>query len=170
MSWRWLAKPVRESLSARCRNCSSTDLRSETTAARDNVITAMTPMKACRRRSDSFGVLCTKGPKPCKVPQMAIPDSTRIAVAASRCPKRNAAQMKKGTQRNANGWFLISDGKSPPKMVSPARERHGKRTAASRIRFRVHRTRRRALQSTSAGATTRSPTASPSHHVNQTDP
>jgi hypothetical protein len=36
------------------------------------------------------------GPKPRTVPATAMVDNTATAVAASRCPKRNAAQTKGG--------------------------------------------------------------------------
>ena len=35
-------------------------------------------------------------PMPCEVPQMAIPETRKMAMVAPRCPKRNAAQITNG--------------------------------------------------------------------------
>ena len=60
-------------------------------------------MNDCKKMSDSFCESLTKGPWPCSVPQIAIPESTQVTVTVSRSPSRNAAQISGGMHRNESG-------------------------------------------------------------------
>ena len=64
---------------------------------------ALTPRNACSNKSDSFWASLIKGPNPCKVPQIAIPETSKVAVAVSRGLNRNAVQTRIGTHRKASG-------------------------------------------------------------------
>src|SRR5690348_18411731 len=85
------------------------------------VIAEIIAVNACSRSSESFLEGVTKGPVPCSVPQIAIPERNIVTVIASLWPKRRAAQSRKGMQRYSSGYACVPDTKSLPKIVSEVR-------------------------------------------------
>ena len=73
--------------------------------------------------------------------------------------------MSGGTQRKVRASPLVPLNTRTPSAIMAAR-----RPAASSMRVRVQCTVLGALQRITIGPTTRAPTASPSHHVNQMGP
>src|SRR6266852_6280425 len=78
------------------KNLPATRLRSATAAANTSPITAKIAMNNCSISKESLAGFATKGPKPCRVPQMENPDKMKMIDAVSRPPYRNAA--KKGNE------------------------------------------------------------------------
>ena len=143
---------------------SSARRRCETAAATARPVTLMTPMKAWSSRRDWLGDSETKGPKPCRAPQIAIPETRAVAVAASRGRKRKAAQSRGGMARKERG---CPAGSTPPNIANPVRTRQAVRSASSSAGPRPHRGRGSAPQRISSGATTTALPMSPSHQVRQ---
>src|SRR5207302_9199474 len=91
--------------------------RSETSAAKTSVMSAWMERNDCMSNSESFGDRRANGPYPCVVPTTAIAHTTQMTAEVSRGPKRNAAQMRNGVQRNVQGSFLTSECSSGPKTI-----------------------------------------------------
>src|SRR5207244_11063558 len=84
----------------------------------------------CMSNSESFGDRRANGPYPCVVTTTAIAHTTHMTAEASRGPKRNAAQMRNGVQRNVQGSFLTSECSSGPK-TSPEISSGGTKSPAA---------------------------------------
>src|SRR5437870_4385626 len=85
----------------------------------------------CMSNSESFGDRRANGPYPCVVPTTAIAHTTQMTAEVSRGPKRNAAQMRNGVQRNVQGSFLTSECSSGPKTIPEISSVETKSAAAS---------------------------------------
>src|SRR5207247_97638 len=94
------ARLVRASLS---RSASSARPRSAMPAESAIAVMVTTAVQYCRARSDWFSVFSANGPKPCRMPHIAIAERMKMPVAVSRCVKRNAVQMTIAPQLNAIG-------------------------------------------------------------------
>src|SRR5216117_3114080 len=70
--------------------------RSLVAAAKTKPVTATTPMKLCNKVNLSMVVHLAKGPKPWIVPQIAMPDATKLTSVVAGGPKRRAAQTANG--------------------------------------------------------------------------
>src|ERR1043166_6835271 len=133
---------TRRSNSSRApRNASSPRVRSVATAARVRAISALIVMNTCSNSSDSFCTSRTNGPKPRSVPKIAITDNKNVAVAVSREPKRNATQMRIGTQMYGSRYRRTSMDNSDPKTACPIRMRIAAIKTASAPRRFCHRPR-----------------------------
>ena len=104
-------------------SAASARLCSVTPAANARAIMAVTPMKACSNKSDSFWVSLAKGPNPDNVPQIAIPESSNVAVAVSRGPNRKAVHNRIGIHKKPKGYVSMVMGSTPPNTASPTSRR-----------------------------------------------
>ena len=127
---------------------------------------AITLMYAWSRNNAQPGVAVMNGPTPARVPQIAIADTSTIAVAAARRPSRKATQTRIGIGRNSRECSAGNRPPNTPALTTPISERARK----SSDQYAQDRRMRGAwLQRSKNGATTRAPAASPSHHVSQMD-
>src|SRR5438067_561264 len=139
----------------------------------------------CMSNSESFGDRRANGPYPCVVPTTAIAHTTQMTAEVSRGPKRNAAQMRNGVQRNVQGSFLTSECSSGenttlevrtvvtkrmvvgPLLHSEVSSVETKSAAASANRGFDHFQLRLVHHRSRNGVKTSAPAASPSHQVRQ---
>src|SRR5215470_2290642 len=89
---------------------------------------------------------------------------------ASRGPNRNAAQMRNGVTKNVQGSFRMCVWNIDPKTISEMSNIEANNAAASTIWLRDHFQNRLTLHRSRNGAKTKTPVASPSHHVRQMIP
>jgi hypothetical protein len=89
---------------------------------------------------------------------------------ASRGPKRKAAQMRNGVQRNVQGSFLTSECSAGPKTIAEISSVETKSAAASSNWGFDHFQRGLAHHRSRNGVKTSAPAASPSHQVRQMMP
>src|SRR5207249_10627594 len=129
------------------------------------------PMKLCNRRSDSFAVTPAKGPEPRSIAQIAIPDSTAMSTAASRCLNRNAAHRRGRVQKNVSRNVLSPKKTTPsPNTASPTRIVTRQRQAASRGRRRTKAGRGGWVHRVRGGGTMGAPVLSPEEQGGQEAP
>src|SRR4030095_12375359 len=145
------------------RSLCSKRLRSETTVAITRVVTVRVAMNSCRKKRDSFCLAAaTNGPRPCNVPQMAIPDIIKVEVIAPRLPNRNAPHRSGASAKYSKPEGMVFRNRSQPTKTSVS-----SKPVASRICIAFMDKNGCVNQSSSREATIRSPTMSPSHQSSQ---
>src|SRR5207237_6019374 len=106
---------------------------------------------------------------PLRVPQIAMPLSVSMTVAAARGPNRNAAQTSTGNVKKAIGTCWAESEAMPPNITTPVVTAETATSAATASRSAANG-KRLVAQSTTAGAASRAPAAAPSHQVSQSGP
>ena len=127
------------SASARC--AASARVRSAVTAARTSEVIAEVAMNSCVASRLSVIESRTNGPSLCAVFQTVIEQTTRIAVAAPRGPKRSAAQSSTGKTMNGTSRCGGSSARitststtdGPLEELAPAQSRRTRRSPRSAV-------------------------------------
>src|SRR5258706_4989876 len=94
----------------------------------------------------------------------------RLDAAISFWSSQNAAQIIMGVHTNVRGSLFITEGSHPPNTTCTTAKRNAITSTNSSTLLGLHTQSCFRLQTNSRGAIIRSPTASPSHHVTQTEP
>ena len=110
-------------------------------------------------------VAAKKGPLPANTPQAANPERMSAVVAVSRGPHRSAAHNSGTTARNPSALLNAVCSISGLKAITPTTPAAASTVADASTVFRLKGRKSPRAQSTTTGATARTPAASRSHHV-----
>src|SRR4051794_5652509 len=116
-------------------------------------------------RNDSLKVAAKKGPLPANTPQAANPENMSAVVAVSRGPHRSAAHNSGTTARNPSALLNAVCSINGLKAITPTTPAAAITVADASTLFRLKGRKSLRAQSTTTGATARTPAASRSHHV-----
>jgi len=136
-------------------------------APRRRPVTATTAMKSCSMTRLASAPSITNGPEPFTVLQIARPDAIKVTVAVPRCPRRSAAQMTNGKTVYCKGYPSSPSPSQPANTTRLTATSVPLRAVASTTCPRSQRSGDALVHTSSSGAMTRFPIASPIHQFHQ---
>src|SRR2546422_6924343 len=127
-------------------------------------------MKSCSMTRLASALSITNGPEPATVLQMARLDAMNVTVAVPRWPRRSAAQITNGKTVYCRGYPSSPSPSQPANTTRLTATSAPHRAAASATPPRSPRSGDALAHTSSSGAMTRSPIASPIHQSDQSAP